>query len=246
MRLEALLLLGAAVLAGCVTPPKEDPHPGKLVNADVGLTGAAVEPVAENWWDSFQDPQLDRLMRQGLKDSPTLAQAQARVGAALAQVQSEQAGLAPKVNFGASSLYQRAPENYFIPPPLAGHTSWVSQAGATLSWDLDFWGKQADAAHRARDLAQSAQLDEDDAQLMLAGAIAQTYIELYRRTLWRTSRSARRRSARTLSTSHAAASVQDSTRSSKSAKPRPSCRRRASRASRRRPPRTSRFTSSPP
>jgi NodT family efflux transporter outer membrane factor (OMF) lipoprotein len=180
MRLKALLLLGAAVLVGCVTPPKEDPHPRKLVDADVGLTGAVVEPIAEDWWDSFQDPQLDRLMRQGLKDSPTLAQAQARVGAALAQVQSEQAGLAPKVNFSASSLYQRAPENYFIPPPLAGHTSWVSQAGASLSWDLDFWGKQADAVHRARDLAQSAQFDEDNARLMLAGAIAQAYIELYR------------------------------------------------------------------
>jgi NodT family efflux transporter outer membrane factor (OMF) lipoprotein len=180
MRLKALLLLGVAVLAGCVTPPKEDPHPGKLVNDDVGLTGAVVEPVGESWWDSFQDPQLDRLIRQGLKASPTLAQAQARVGAALAQVQSEQAGLAPKANFDASSLYQRAPENYVINPPLNGHTSWVSQAGASLSWDLDFWGKQADAVHRARDLAQSAQFDEDNARLMLAGAIAQAYIELYR------------------------------------------------------------------
>ena len=180
MRLKALLLLGAAVLAGCVTPPKEDPHPRKLLNDDVGLKGAVVEPAAESWWDSFRDPQLDRLMRQGLKDSPTLAEAQARVGEALAQVQSAQAALAPKANLDASSLYQRAPENYIIPPPLAGHTFWMSQAGASLSWDLDFWGKQADAVHRARDLAGSARLDEDNARLMLAGAIAQAYIELYR------------------------------------------------------------------
>jgi NodT family efflux transporter outer membrane factor (OMF) lipoprotein len=180
MRIRGLVLLGAALLVGCVTPPREDPHPRKLVDHDVGLSGAAVEPVAESWWDSFQDPQLDRLIRLGLKDSPTLAQAQARVAAALSQVQSAQAALGPKANLDVSSLYQRAPQNYAIPPPLAGHTSWVSQAGGSLSWDLDFWGRQADALHSARDLAQSARLDEENARLELAGAIAQAYIELYR------------------------------------------------------------------
>jgi NodT family efflux transporter outer membrane factor (OMF) lipoprotein len=180
MRIQGLVLLGAALLVGCVTPPREDPHPRKLVDHDVGLSGATVEPVAESWWDSFQDPQLDRLIRQGLADSPTLAQAQARVAAALAQVQSAQAALGPKANLDVSSLYQRAPQNYAIPPPLAGHTSWVSQAGGSLSWDLDFWGRQADALHSARDLAQSARLDEENARLELAGAIAQAYIELYR------------------------------------------------------------------
>jgi NodT family efflux transporter outer membrane factor (OMF) lipoprotein len=163
-----------------VTPPREEPHPRKLVDQDVGLSGAAAEPVADNWWDSFQDPQLDRLIRRGLEGSPTLAQAQARVAAALAQVQSSQAALGPKANLDVSSLYQRAPQNYFFPPPLAGHTFWMSQAGGSLSWDLDFWGRQADALHSARDLAQSARFDEDNARLMLAGAIAQAYIELYR------------------------------------------------------------------
>jgi NodT family efflux transporter outer membrane factor (OMF) lipoprotein len=180
VRIKGLALLGAALLAGCVTPPREEAHPRKLVEHDVGLSGAAAAPLAESWWDSFQDPQLDRLIRQGLKDSPTLAEAQARVAAALAQVQSAQAALGPKANLDVSSLYQRAPQNYLIPPPLAGHTFWMSQAGGSLSWDLDFWGRQADALHRARDLAQSARFDEDNARLMLAGAIAQSYIELYR------------------------------------------------------------------
>jgi NodT family efflux transporter outer membrane factor (OMF) lipoprotein len=180
MRIKVVVLLIAALLAGCVTPPREEPHPRKLVGHDVGLSGAAAEPVADSWWDSFQDPQLDRLIRQGFKDSPTLAQAQARVAAALAQVQSAQAALGPKANLDVSSLYQRAPQNYIIPPPVAGHTFWMSQAGGSLSWDLDFWGRQADAMHGARDLAQSARFDEDNARLMLAGAIAKGYIELYR------------------------------------------------------------------
>jgi NodT family efflux transporter outer membrane factor (OMF) lipoprotein len=88
--------------------------------------------------------------------------------------------LLPSANLDASALYQRAPANYVIPPPLAGHSFWMAQAGASLGWDIDFWGRQADAVHRAQALTQSARLDVDDARLMIAGAIAQAYIELYR------------------------------------------------------------------
>ncbi len=181
----ALALLGAYalaafMLAGCVLPPKESPHARQLENDRVGLTGVAVEPAPEGWWGSFQDPQLDRLIRAGLRDGPTLAQAQARVAEALAQEQSARSALSPHAKLDASALYQRAPQNYLIPPPLAGHTFWMGQAGATLGWDVDFWGRQANAVHRAQDLTESARLDADNARLMLAGAITQAYVELYR------------------------------------------------------------------
>jgi NodT family efflux transporter outer membrane factor (OMF) lipoprotein len=181
MLMRTLVLLALAALAsGCVLPPKESPHPDSLVPERVGLTGVAVEPAADAWWNSFQDPQLDRLIRAGLENSPTLAQALARVGEAVAQAQSAGSKLLPSANLDASALYQRAPQNYVIPPPLAGHTFWEAQAGASLGWDLDFWGRQADAVHRAQALAQSAQFDVDNARLLLAGAITQAYVELYR------------------------------------------------------------------
>jgi NodT family efflux transporter outer membrane factor (OMF) lipoprotein len=49
-----------------------------------------------------------------------------------------------------------------------------------LSWDLDFWGKQADAVHRAQAVTEAAGLDVENARLMLGVAIAQAYVELYR------------------------------------------------------------------
>ncbi len=184
MRMKALpalgTLIGTLAFSGCVLPPKESAHPAKLANDDIGLSGPAVQPAADGWWTSFKDPQLDRLIRLGLKDSPTLVEARARVSAALAQTETAQAALKPTANLDASTLYQRAPDNYLIPPPLAGHTFWMGQAGASLGWDLDFWGRQADAVRRARGLAESASFDEANARLMLAGAIAQAYIELYR------------------------------------------------------------------
>jgi NodT family efflux transporter outer membrane factor (OMF) lipoprotein len=180
MRFKNLLLMSSLLFAGCVLPPKEAEHPRPLAKDSVGLTGVAAEPTPDGWWDSFQDPQLDRLIRLGLRDNPTLAQAQARVGEALAQAQSARAGQLPSANLDADASYVHAPENYLVPPPLAGHGFWAGQAGASLGWDLDFWGRQADAVHRAQDLTQSARFDVEDARLMLAGAITQAYVELYR------------------------------------------------------------------
>jgi NodT family efflux transporter outer membrane factor (OMF) lipoprotein len=180
MRLHTASLLISMALSGCVLPPKDAEHPQPLTSERVGLAGIESSPVADGWWNSFEDPQLDKLIRLGLKDSPTLAEGRARVGEALAQAQSAQAGLLPSANLDASASYQRAPADYFFPPPLAGHSFWLGQAGASLGWDIDFWGRQADAVHRAQALTQSARLDVDNARLMIAGAIAQAYLDLYR------------------------------------------------------------------
>ncbi|HTV50626.1 MAG TPA: efflux transporter outer membrane subunit [Steroidobacteraceae bacterium] len=181
MRILSLIALSALLFAGCVLPPPPPaPHAAPLSEQQVGLRGAAVAPGSESWWRSFADPQLDQLIGRGLESSPTLAQAQARLASALEQVQSARAGLLPNASLAASASYQRAPAAYAIPPPYAGHTFSLGQAGASLGWDIDFWGRQADAVHRAQDLARAAHLDHEEAKLVLAGAIAQTYIELYR------------------------------------------------------------------
>jgi len=180
MRTPLPIFLSTLVLSSCVLPPRETSHPAPLENTAVGLTGAPVAPVSDDWWVAFADPQLDRLIRAGREQSPTLAAAQARVGEALAQAQAAHSGLLPHASLDVSAQYQRAPANYFIPPPLAGHSYFEGQGGASLGWDLDFWGRQAAAVRRAEAVAESAQWDREQASLLLAGAITQTYIELYR------------------------------------------------------------------
>jgi NodT family efflux transporter outer membrane factor (OMF) lipoprotein len=173
-------LVGVAALTGCVLPPKESAHPSQFSAAREGLSAVAVEPIADGWWESFQDPQLDRLIREGLRESPTLKQAQARVAEAIARTQEARSKLLPSVNLEANALYQRAPDKYTIPPPLAGHSFWGGQAAASLIWDADVWGRQAASLQQAQALAQSARLDMQNARLLLAGAITEAYVELYR------------------------------------------------------------------
>ena len=49
-----------------------------------------------------------------------------------------------------------------------------------MNWDLDFWGKQRDLIHEAREQTTALALDEQGARLALAGALAQAYVDLYR------------------------------------------------------------------
>lgn len=178
-----LLVLSAALtalLAGCVLPPKDSPRERAIDTRQLGLTAAAVTPANEGWWKALDDAQLDALIEKAFAANPSLAQASAQLRAALAQIDAAHAGLLPRASFSGSALRQRAPDNYIIPPPLAGGDFWMAQIGASLSWDLDFWGRQADAVSQARALAQAADFERDNARLLLAAALVQTYVGLYR------------------------------------------------------------------
>jgi NodT family efflux transporter outer membrane factor (OMF) lipoprotein len=178
-----LLVLSAALtalLAGCVLPPKDSPRERAIDARQLGLTAAAVTPANEGWWHALDDAQLDALIEKAFAANPSLAQASAQLRAALAQIDAAHAGLLPRASFSGSALRQRAPDNYIISPPLAGGDFWMAQIGASLSWDLDFWGRQADALSQARALAQAADFERDNARLLLAAALVQTYVGLYR------------------------------------------------------------------
>jgi len=180
LRLQALGLALSALVAGCVLPPKDSRREPRIEASQLGLSAAEALPAEQAWWRALDDRQLDALIEQALAANPSLAQASAQLRAALAQVDAVHAGLLPKANFSGSALWQHAPDNYIIPPPLAGTNFWMAQIGASLSWDIDFWGRQADAIAQARALADAADLERENVRLLLAATLVQAYVGLYR------------------------------------------------------------------
>ena len=137
-----------------VLPTVQDDPPFPLRAALVAMVAAVVAPVAPvaaGWWKAFGDPQLDALVEQALANSPSLQAALARVRAAQAQSLSISAEDKPSVSIDGEASRQRLSANYIVPPPYGGHTYWVSNLGANLSWNLDFWGQQAAQLSQARD-----------------------------------------------------------------------------------------------
>jgi NodT family efflux transporter outer membrane factor (OMF) lipoprotein len=131
-----------------------------------------------DWWTALGDPQLDELIREGLRDSPTLKVAAARTRAALAEAGVSEAARAPQASLSADAIRARLSENGFFPPPFAGSSTTISNLQASLSWELDFWGKQRAAYQSALGLARASAVDSEAARLALSTGIAHAYIEL--------------------------------------------------------------------
>jgi NodT family efflux transporter outer membrane factor (OMF) lipoprotein len=168
-------------LAGCVTPPRLDRQQQTIANDNLGLSSQVSAPAAvQAWWSAFDDSQLDRLMQQALADNPSLAQAMARVREAQSFADVTRAARAPSLSFDAEETRERFSAHDVIPPPYAGTVRWEGHEGLDLSWDLDFWGRQASLLKQARSQTTAAALDVASARLVLSGAVAQAYIDLYR------------------------------------------------------------------
>lgn len=176
----ALSFTAAVLLGGCVLPPKDAPREAAISDSALGLSTAGTATFGDGWWHAYQDPQLDRLVEATLASNPTLAQAMARVREAQALADYAHAGLLPSASYDFKDTRQRFSKNDIIPPPFNGGSYWEGQQGINLSWDIDFWGKQSALIRQARSQTVAAELDIASARLALAGAVAQSYVELYR------------------------------------------------------------------
>jgi NodT family efflux transporter outer membrane factor (OMF) lipoprotein len=175
-----LALTALTVLSACVTPPRsEPPARAPVQQRSLGLDGNAVQPAADDWYRSFGDDQLNRLIEQAQRDNPGLIEVSTRLREAQAQATAARAGQFPTAKVSGGETRLKIPSGF--PPALdAGHSVWAGDIGASLAWDLDLWGKHADAFAQASALSRAAGLDLDSARLLLTGSVVQAYIDLNR------------------------------------------------------------------
>jgi NodT family efflux transporter outer membrane factor (OMF) lipoprotein len=179
--LRVIAVVVTLALSGCITPPRIDPEQPTIPNDRLGLTRQLSAPTpAPDWWSAFNDPELNHLMQQSLAENPSLKQAMARLREAQSFTDLTRAGLAPSLAFDAKETRQRFSGHDVIPKPYAGTVQWEGHEGLDLSWDIDFWGRQASLVQQARSQAAAAALDEASARIALSAAVARAYIDLYR------------------------------------------------------------------
>ena len=185
--IAVLALPVAAWLAGCASTaglaPSSSRRDADALAARHTLQDAQVAAKAwpaRDWWKVLNDSQLDALMDEALRGSPTLNIAAARTRKALAAADASATALSPRIDGSASSTRERFSENGLMPPPLGGSTHTVNQLQATLSWEIDFWGKNRAAYEAALGTARAAEVDAYAARLALSTNIAQAYVQLQR------------------------------------------------------------------
>ncbi|MEI4505827.1 efflux transporter outer membrane subunit [Sphingopyxis sp. CCNWLW253] len=171
------------LLAGCASVPDLGPKPvpaaAESLESNATFASAQGAWPGEGWWQGFGDAQLDALIEEGLKGSPDVAIAAARVSAAEAMAQQAGAALLPRVGAEASAGGVQQSKNMGIPPEFVpdgiqdtGHIA------ATFSFNLDLWGRNRAALAAATSEAEAARVDEAQARLMLTTGIASAYADL--------------------------------------------------------------------
>jgi NodT family efflux transporter outer membrane factor (OMF) lipoprotein len=180
-RLSAALA-ALALAAGCATPGDVGPRDHPIDPAAMGLRAAAASaPLAwpaDQWWSAFGDPQLDALVGEALGSSPGMRLARARVDRAMALARVAGAEQAARLDATVSAQRQRITENGIFPAPIAGAWIWQNQAMLDFSYDFDFWGRHGAAVDAALGQARAALAEAQAARLVLASAVAATYVQL--------------------------------------------------------------------
>jgi len=175
---KSIALISALMLSACVATPPTTPQLKQVEQANLGLNGANAPHFPLEWWKAFKDPQVDRLAGLVVTSNPTLQGALAKMRAAEAELSVNRAEDRPQVTLDGSEQRVLFSKDYIIPPPYGGSYRWYGSLAANMSWDLDFWGKQADLIAKARDTAEANALDAEAARLALSGAFAQAYVDL--------------------------------------------------------------------
>ena len=176
-----LLVVGCAGTRGL--KPQATLTGADSLAAGQSLGGAAVDSgawPAQNWWSRLGDPQLDQLMTEALAGSPNLRAALARARQASALAEAAGSARRPRVDSSLSATRERFPAGALIPPPVGGTWGTFNQLQASLSWDVDLWGKNRAAYEAAVGQARAAAVDAQAARLTLSVDIAHAYVQLQR------------------------------------------------------------------
>jgi NodT family efflux transporter outer membrane factor (OMF) lipoprotein len=134
-------------------------------------------PVAANapltdWWTQFNDPTLNQLVSEALRNGPTVQIAALRVREARAQNQANIGTTLPSLLAVASGNYSRNVDS-------AAHNEQMTGSyGPQVSWEVPLFGRFAAAVAGARANSLSARADERGAQVTLVADVAQAYVDL--------------------------------------------------------------------
>lgn len=170
-----LFLLGLFYLQGCKVGPNYQKM--EVATEDTfrfDSTATEADTVLNiRWWSNFNDPILDTLIRIALEENKDVLIAASRIEESKARLGFTKADLWPKFDYMA--VYNNG--NLMNGQPLNGESQF-GLGGASINWELDFWGKyrRANESERAKLLGTEFALRA--VQMSLISSVASSYYTL--------------------------------------------------------------------
>jgi NodT family efflux transporter outer membrane factor (OMF) lipoprotein len=182
MRINAIPAL-CVLLAGCSLAPDyevpQTPTPAAYKETGHWVRVVAPDPVPSGaWWEIYGDTTLNSLEGRLESANPTLAQAVARYDAARGYLAEAQSGILPSLALGGHADTDRQSANR--PLRSASQPTYYGDdmTGASLSWDLDLWGRVRNEVAAGTYEAQSGFADLAAVRLSLQAQLADDYLQL--------------------------------------------------------------------
>ena len=145
------------------------------------IPGATPADVPADWWLTFDDAQLNELVRTSLAYNKDLVAAAARYDAARAQATISGADRLPSLD---ASFQPSRSRNVFVGLPIPGTSGVLSttstsfRADLTASWELDLWGRLRAGHAAATADAERAAADAWGVAHALAAQTGKAYFAL--------------------------------------------------------------------
>jgi multidrug efflux system outer membrane protein len=175
--LAALCLVASS--AGCLLT-KDLPDPAldipqgykaaRLTNPDA--------PPTLDWWRGFRSLELTTLMEEAQTVNLDIAAATARLIQADAQARITGAALLPSLSGGGQESYSRTSGSSASGLTNGGREVVNYSASLSASYQLDFWGKNRDAAQAAEETAVANRFDRDVVALTTLTSVANAYFQV--------------------------------------------------------------------
>lgn len=176
----------ATALTACASMPDVGTKPQFRAVASIAADHSFAAPgmsawPGDGWWSGYGDPQLARLIAEGLDGSPDLIAAAARFRMAQGMAQAAGAALLPSLDAEGRASLTKQSYNMGFPAQFVPK-GWKDGGAAALnfSFDLDLWGRNRAALAAATSQADAARIEQDQARLMLTTGIASAYADLAR------------------------------------------------------------------
>src|SRR6201987_3088392 len=176
---HSLFVIALLLLTGCTLGPRykrptvavPDTYRGLASDAGPQSTASFGD---EKWWNVFQDPQLQALIREALSQNYDVRIAAARVLQAQALLGITRADQFPTIAGGVSPSNERFPATAVTPE---FETS-PSQVNLSLFWELDFWGKFRRATEASRASLLATEWGQKAVISSLVSNVASAYFQL--------------------------------------------------------------------
>ena len=178
--MKPLILCALLALGGCTTIGQDFAAPAGASAAAWRHSGAASTDSARlpaQWWTVFNDATLNELEARAVRDNAGVRASAQRLLQAEAQLGTLRAAQGPALSVGTSLANSRSSTQTAQSRALGGRVIEGDNVtvGASLSYELDLWGRVRRVVEAADAQALATQYERDGVIVLLSAQVASTY-----------------------------------------------------------------------